>query len=230
MATNSFHFDLFDTQLEIPMNLNSLQTFRSWITSDDAPEQGRFDYIDGSIEVDTSPEDLYMHGTLKTRMISVLEGLVHAKDLGSLFADSTRVSCPLTNLSVEPDMVYVAYTSVDTGQVRLVQKASTLDRYIEIEGAPDLIVEIVSDGSVRKDTKKLPSAYYATGISEYWLVDARGEQLSFCIKRRGSISYEDTVVDADGFQLSEILQHRFKLTRDRNSRGLWRYELLADPI
>ena len=66
------------------------------------------------------------------------------------------------------------------GRVRLVPKASseTAD-YIEIEGPPDLIVEIVSDSSVCKDTKRLPAAYFAAGVPEFWLVDARRRSWCF---------------------------------------------------
>jgi len=80
MATNSIHFDLVDSQFEIPLSLNSLQAFRAWITADDAPAEGRIDYINGRIEVDMSPEDLYTHGTLKVRMAGILDTVVHQKN------------------------------------------------------------------------------------------------------------------------------------------------------
>lgn len=53
------------------------------------------------------------------------------------------------------------------------------DRYVELEGAPDPIVEIVSDCSVQKDTQRLSKACFEVGVREYWLADARGSQLVF---------------------------------------------------
>jgi Uma2 family endonuclease len=44
-------------------------------------------------------------------------------------------------------------------------------RYIDVEGPPDLIVEIVSDTSVAKDTRRLPEAYFRAGVAEFWLAD-----------------------------------------------------------
>ena len=44
------------------------------------PESGRIDYLNGSIEVDMSPEDLFVHGRLKATFVRVLN--THAVDLG----------------------------------------------------------------------------------------------------------------------------------------------------
>jgi Uma2 family endonuclease len=230
MATISLYFDYFDSHVEIPMNLNSLQAFRSWITSDDAPEQGRFDYINGRIEVNMSPEDLYTHGTLKMRIAGILDRIVFERKLGHVFVDSTRVSCPEVNLSVEPDVVFVAKASVTAGRLSRVPKVSSPDRYIEFEGPPDLIVEVISDSSLKKDTKQLPRTYFAAGVYEYWVVDGRHEELCFQLNRRGASEYETAPPDADGYQFSEVLKHRFKLVRERDSDGIWEYDLLAEAV
>ncbi len=63
------------------------------------------------------------------------------------------------------------------------------DDYIEIEGPPDLIVEIVSKSSEKKDTLRLPAAYFAAGVPEFWLVDARHKPLYFQIHHRGDDLY-----------------------------------------
>ena len=57
---------------------------------------------------------------------------------------------------------------------------------MELEG-PDLVVEIVSDSSVTKDTQRLPLSYWQAGVTEYWLVDVGGERLSFQIYSRRNL-------------------------------------------
>src|SRR5256885_8764701 len=47
--------------------------------------------------------------------------------------------------------------------------------YLELEGTPDMVLEVVSESSVQKDTKRLRQLYWQAGIREYWLVDARRE-------------------------------------------------------
>jgi len=215
-----------EDQVEIPMDIHSLADFRRWAVSGTFPERGRIDYLAGSIEVDMSPEDLHTHGKLKVELVRVLAECVRRLDLGELYSDRTRVSCPDVDLSAEPDIVLVGNESLDSGRVRLVPRSGGgEDRYIELEGPPDLIVEIVSDASVRKDTERLPGLYYAAGVREFWLVDARGADLVFRIHRRGASGYEPTAASPDGFQYSAALDRWYQLRRARNRHGRIAFEL-----
>jgi Uma2 family endonuclease len=211
--------------VEIPL-MGSLSEFRAWALSDDFPERGRIDYIDGRIEVDMSPEELYCHGAIKVELIRVLSQRAREIGEGELFSDTTRVSSPEADLSAEPDIVFVSEESFKTGRVREVPKASgEPDRYVELEGGPDLVVEIVSGSSVAKDTKRLPSAYWRASVTEYWLIDARGDDLIFQIHDRGPARFEAVTSDTKGFQPSRVFDCRFALSRRRNRRGRWRFEL-----
>ena len=53
--------------------------------------------------------------------------------------------------------------------------------YVELDGSPDMVLEVVSDSSVEKDIDVLMDLYWKAGIREYWLVDARGERIEFKI-------------------------------------------------
>ena len=211
---------VLEDQIEVPMDLRSLADFRRWATSEAFPERGRIDYIAGRIDVDTSPEDLLTHGTLKTELVIVLGVRIRSKGLGLIYTDSTRVSCSEADVSAEPDVVFVSESSLETGRMRMVPKAGgAADRYVELEGPPDLIVEIVSDASVRKDTERLPAAYYQAGVPEFWLIDGRGEDLVFHIHHRGKSQYEPAAPDSDGYQASTVLSRRYRLDRSRNAKG-----------
>ncbi len=89
----------------------------------------------------------------------------------------------------------------------------------------DLIVEIVSDASVRKDTERLPGLYHAAGVREFWLVDARGPDLVFRIHRPGASGYEPALASPDGFQYSAVLDRWYQLHRARNRHGRIAFEL-----
>jgi Uma2 family endonuclease len=219
---------VFEEQLEVP-SISDLADFRAWALSDEFPERGRIDYIGGRIEIDMSPEDLFTHGTLKAQVAGKIEARVAELELGHAFVGETRVSSIAGNVSAEPDVVVISHDALDEGRVTLVPKATgEQGRYVEIEGAVDLIVEIVSDSSVRKDTQRLPAAYYRAGVREYWLIDARGEQLAFQIQRRGANSFEGTPNDANGFERSEVLDCLVRLDRQRHQRGHWVYRLTLE--
>jgi Uma2 family endonuclease len=217
---------LLDDDIQIPARVHTLTGFRRWTHSDRFPERGRIDYLRGVVEVDLSPEDLYTHGVVKTAIASELHILISKSDRGSVFVDRTRVVAPAAGLSVEPDVVAVLWESVDAGRVREVPAARSGEgRYIELEGAPDLIVEIISDRSVRKDRERLPRLYAAAGVPELWLVDARGGSLVFEIWTLGPDGYSLQELDADGFVPSPLLGRTFRLLRRLSRPGRWSYEL-----
>jgi Uma2 family endonuclease len=211
----------------IPVPIRNLADFRRWALSDEFPETGRIDYIRGHIEVDMSPEDLFFHGTLKGQLYRRLAVRVEEQDLGHAFVDRTRVSCSEADLSAEPDVVVVLYEAIDSGAARLIRKASgAVGRYVEIEGAPDQVVEVISDSSVHKDTVRVPQAYFDAGVRECWLADARGEELVFAIQKRGHESFEPQLADETGFQRSEVMGCRYRLDRTQHVRGHWIYRLI----
>ncbi len=217
---------LLEEQVEIPADVRSLADFRRWVRSDDFPERGRIDYLRARIEVDMSPEDFFCHGTLKTEIIGVLHEIVKQGGLGHLVSDRTRVSAVEADMSAEPDIVFVSHQSLESGAVRMIPKSSgELGRYIELEGAPDLIVEIVSDSSVEKDTARLPDAYFKAGVREFWLADARGEPLWFQIHQPGAEGFRPVPPDAEGYQHSAVFGRRFRLDGSRDERRHWSFDL-----
>ncbi len=153
--------------LRIPAEAHCLEGFRRWAQTREFPKRGRIDFLNGNIEVDMSPEDLYTHGTLKSEITAAFQHLVAHEDLGCVFTDRTRVSHPRAGLSVEPDVVMVFWDTLDSGRALEIPAASEEPgRYVELEGAPDLVVEIVSDSSERKDLERLPRLYAAAGVPE----------------------------------------------------------------
>jgi Uma2 family endonuclease len=217
---------VIEDKCEIPMDLQTLADFRSWALSEGFPENGRIDFISGRIEVNMSPEELFSHGNLKVQLVTVLNQLVEDNELGYVFTDSTRISSPDADLSAEPDVVFLSDQTIDSGRARLVPKATgEPGRFVEIEGAADLVVEIVSDSSVRKDTQRLPVAYFRAGVEEFWLVDARINPAEFRVYCRADDAFAPVDANADGFQHSKIFGRGFRLDEKRDSRGIRRFRL-----
>jgi len=217
---------IFEDRVEVPLGSVRLEDFRVWAASPTFPRSGRIDYVSGTIEVDMSPEDIFSHGVLKAEVAAVLQRRVKKHATGLLLIDSTRVVCPRAELSVEPDVVFVSRDAIDRGLARLVPKSSgEPGRFAEIEGAPDLIVEIVSDTSVVKDTQRLPGAYYAAGVRELWLLDARRDPVSFVIHRRGETGFEP-VGEERGAQRSAVMGCGYRLESRANDFGGQDFDLV----
>jgi len=221
---------ILDEDLRIPAAVHTLAAFRRWAQSDRFPEQGRIDYLEGDVDVDMSPEDLYTHGVVKAAVSVTLHAIVAEGDLGHIFIDRARVTSPDAELSVEPDVVVVLWGSLDTGRVLQVP-GKTEGRFVELEGAPDLVVEIVSDGSVGKDTKRLPPLYALAGIPELWRIDARGAEVRLeILSLESSGTYNLQPANPEGWTLSPVLGLRFRLLREPARHSSWRYRLERSPL
>jgi len=137
---------IFKENLPVPLSAFTYEGFQDWVFSDDFPDTGRIDFVAGDVEVEMSPEDLYTHGVVKTAVVMTLGDLIVRTDVGDVFTDSTRVTSRFAQLSAEPDVVMVFRETLENGRVRLVLSTSReADRYLAIEGAPDLVVEVVSE-------------------------------------------------------------------------------------
>lgn len=207
----------------VPPDVSTLDGFLRWAASDDFPDTGRIDYLAGQLEVEMSPEDLQTHNAVKTEITSRLHVLVNEKEIGQVFADGARVTSRVADLSVEPDAVVVLWETLEAGRARYADR--TEGNPPEIEGAPDLVVEVVSRSSVHKDTKVLPGKYAKAEIPEFWRVDARGLRMLFEVFTLEQGQYVRVEADAEGWSLSPRLGLRFRLRREAGPFSSWRYTL-----
>jgi Uma2 family endonuclease len=122
--------------------------------------------------------------------------------------------------------LFISWESLDTRRVRIVGRP---DEAVEVEGSPDLVLEVVSRSSVRKDTLTMPEACFAAGVREYWLVDARSGEIDFRIMRRGARGYR-AVPDKGGWKRSSVLGRDFRLVSRPARHGLTRYELQVREV
>jgi Uma2 family endonuclease len=166
-------------QVRIPSWVNDLESFRRWSRSSDYPERGSLSILDGEIWVDTSREQLFTHNQVKTEFAVVLGGIAEREERGYFFSDRALLSNENANLSTEPDGTFCSFRAIEEKRVSLVEGLE--EGHVEIEGAPDMVLEVVSRYSVHKDTKNLRKLYWRAGIPEYWLVDARKPLLQFDI-------------------------------------------------
>jgi Uma2 family endonuclease len=167
-------------------------------------------------------EQLFSHNQVKTEFTVVLGGLVKTEGKGYLFSDDTLFSNPDADLSTEPDALFVSYDAVSSGRVRWVEGAE--ESYVEVEGSPDMVLEIVSKTSMRKDTATLRELYGRAGVREYWLVDARGESPQFDVLRHTPEGYA-AAESKEGWQRSEVFGREFRFIQQTNPLGHPQYTL-----
>lgn len=206
-------------QVRIPSWVKDLTSFRQWACSDEFPEHGWFSHLKGELWVDVSRERL-SHNQIKTIICAVLTIMVQSQRLGRFISDRMLLTHLGAELSTEPDGMFVSNEALASGRVALIEG----DDSLEVLGTPDMVLEVVSKSSVRKDTMVLPQLYWAAGIPEYWLVDTRDEEPALDIRRRGSRKYA-SVRKQGGWVKSAVFGQSFRLTRQADEHGLSKYTL-----
>jgi Uma2 family endonuclease len=211
----------YEEAVQIPAGINDLDAFRHWAKSDDYPRRGRFAFLRGKLWVDMSMEQAFSHNRVKVRFTTVLDDLVAADDSGYVFGDRMLLSNPAAGVSNEPDVMYVSFASLDAGRASLVPGAE--GGFVEVLGSPDMVLEVVSNSSVRQDTRELVEDYWRAGIAEYWLVDARGEQPVFDLLRSGADGYVRARRQSGGWLKSQVFGRSFRFTQSTDARGFPQY-------
>lgn len=215
-------FVLEDQEVSIPAWVVDHDSFRRWARSEDFPQRGQVCFLKPRVWVDMSKEQIFSHNQAKGELAIVLGSLVKSERLGRFFHDNVLFSNVKAGLSCSPDGLFVSKASFAQGRVRLVRGAR--GGYVELEGTPDMVLDVVSTSSQKKDTVILFDSYCRAGIPEYWLVDARRSQLGFDILRRTSEGYVAARKKA-GWQDSAVFDKSFKLTVGADELGYPEYTL-----
>jgi Uma2 family endonuclease len=208
--------------VRIPPQVHDLKTFRQWFHSNAFPEEGRVCYLHGEVWVDMSKEQFFSHNQVKQEFNRGIGSLAKASQRGRYVPDGMLVTNVAADLSCQPDGTFVSTESLQSGRIRLVE--GKRGGYLELEGTPDMVLEIVSDASVTKDLETLHELYWRAGIPEYWLVDVRGEALEFTIFQRGPRGYVATRRQS-GWLKSKVFGKSFRLSRHTDTLGHPEYTL-----
>lgn len=203
---------LADLEFTIPAGVVDIDSFREWATSDDFPERGKIWWLRGEVWTDMSPEQVLTHAHVKLKFSTLLDTLATRKNLGMVFPDGVLLSNIEADISGEPDLTFATYDSIDSGRVVLVPGKS--GGIMQLLGSPEMVLEVISNSSVRKDKDRLLEAYFDAGIDEYWLVDVRKEDWMFEIFRRGKGEFVATK-KVRGWVHSSVFGKSFRLVAGR---------------
>ena len=121
------------------------------------PEDGkRHEIIDGEHYV--SPAPFVPHQELLVELTFRFKGFLKIHRLGRLLIAPTDVLLSVHDI-VQPDLLFVS------------NERAAIVGLKNLQGAPDLVVEILSKGTRRLDERIKLDAYERCGVQEYWLFD-----------------------------------------------------------
>lgn len=137
----------------------------------DAPDDGkRWEVIDGELVV--TPPPGWAHQRASGRLFGLLFIHIFANDLGDLVSAPTGVILDEYS-GIEPDIIFVS------------KERRSIIAERGIEGAPDLVVEVLSPGAQHKDRGIKMRRYAAAGVPHYWMLAPRTRSLEAYVLREG---------------------------------------------
>jgi len=120
------------------------------------PEGTPYELIQGQLVM--SPAPTPDHQQVARRLFRILDAHVVERGAGEVFFAPIDVRLAEDNVP-QPDLLYIAADHTD----RIGEQA--------IEGAPDLVAEILSPATAHRDLTEKKRLYETHGVREYWIVD-----------------------------------------------------------
>ena len=201
----------------VPAGVTDLASFDRWVDSPDFPSRGRFSFLRGAVWADVSTEDALTHDCARLWVGLALGMITRNLDLGNYFGDRVRLRNEEVGFSTEPDGLMISSHSSQAGRIRYPDETSAAS--YTFAGAPDMLLEVVSDASEKKDREILRDAYYRAGVTEYWIVDARPESPMIDVLSYGSRGFVASRRQAGGWVRSKLFGRSFRLLRSDATGG-----------
>lgn len=139
----------------LPQNgkvMMSYEAFLAWVDEDRHAE-----WVNGEV-IEFMPAKR-VHQNCLQFLYELLALFIRLRNLGEILVAPTEMR--LTRSSREPDILFVSTKN---------RHRLTADR---VEGAADLVVEIISSDSVSRDRRDKFQEYRLEGVQEYWIIDPR---------------------------------------------------------
>ena len=139
-----------------------------------APEDKRYELHDGDMILVPSPNQPHQNTSLE--IATEIKLLIRRTGVGSVFVAPFDVVLSDTDV-VQPDVIFVS------------QERAHIVTRDNIQGAPDLVIEVLSLSTSHRDRTFKRALYARHGVGEFWLVDTDAR------------SIEVLLLGADGYEV-----------------------------
>ncbi len=154
------------------------------------PDDQRYELIEGDLLMTPSP--VTKHQRVLRKLAVVLENHASTHDFGEVFFAPYDVYLDNMNV-VQPDILFVSKE-----RLNIIGEKN-------IQGAPDLVIEILSESTAYRDLVQKKKLYARHGVIEYWIVDPMEETVDIYLLKDMAYVLARTCKKNDLFE-SEYLQ------------------------
>lgn len=151
----------------VPAEAFTQAEFKRWVERRPLSDANRYELIDGRIVM--TPPAGWGHGEIEANVVSILREFVRKHDLGRVFGSSTGYNfAPRSTL--EPDASFIAHGRWAKGP------HTRPGQFLRI--VPNLVVEILSPSTSRRDRLEKKKLYEEHGVDEYWVIDPNRREVT----------------------------------------------------
>lgn len=169
-----------------PPNKMTYEEFLDWI------DEGRWaEWIAGEIIPMTAPNT--KHQQIAGFVFALMKFFADANSLGEVFSAPYQMKLETQSTGRMPDLLFVA------------RKNHKKLKKNYLDGAADLVVEVISPESRKRDRGDKFYEYEEAGVREYWVLDPDRKQAEFYGLGKDGI-YRPLMVDEDGLFHSQVIK------------------------
>ena len=161
------------------------------------PEDKRYELLDGELIMVAAPN--IPHQNTQRELGLSVGWFVKRRNLGLTYFTPTDVILSDTDV-VQPDLLFVSHERMH------------IIAHDAIHGAPDLVVEILSPSTARRDLTFKRRLYAKYGVKEYWQVNIDDRQVT--VLSLGDNDYEVAAIYGSGETLTSPILPGFALAVD----------------
>ena len=154
--------------------------------------QNDFEIIEG--EKFMAPSPGWGHVNVTANLIKIIGTYASINKLGIVVADNFDVHFPDGSL-FKPDFIFV---SAEKAKSFFKSKDSTL------HGVPDMVAEIFSRSTMKRDLGIKKDIYERNGVREYWMIDPWRESVEVYLLRDGKYFLDDIYQNYTADELEEL--------------------------
>ena len=144
------------------------------------------------------------HANVISNLVTIIGSYVSIKRLGVVPAGNFDVNFPDGNI-FRPDFVFVNAENAK----KLLSKRST-----SLKGVPDMVAEIFSRSTMKRDVGIKKEVYERNGVREYWIIDPWRENVDVYLLRDGKYELDwqyENWSDDELLQISEDKRAKIKM-------------------
>ena len=142
----------------------------------------------------TAPSPGWGHVNVSANLVKIIGSYASINKLGIVTADNFDVHFPDGSL-FKPDFIFV---SAEKAKSFFKSKDSTL------HGVPDMVAEIFSRSTMKRDLGIKKDVYERNGVGEYWIIDPWSEYIQVYLLRDGKYFLDDVYHNWSEDELNEL--------------------------